>query len=323
MFFENNMKNIANKFVEGAKKAGKEIIKTGKNFGYGVLVGSMLSTAGCAVEKNWASNNDYEAKFDNTPLKNQKLDYKTIKMFHNKEYYPMHFDIPQNVLPVTLAPVRGNLEKGVDLNNGYQDIEIPKIIYIGIKAEDKQGGYYDRIETGIRARESARAGRINLIDEKDLEFDLPERIVLGGQEYFTFTRGPEKYVVPKEGTKAIIQHGTKQVIFENEDNIIKVIPIELSEAQRKQYEKTYFLGSNGLEQKQEGHVYKHEFNQQPPTENPLQNSNAVYHTVTKGDTFWGIADKNNLGKGGVNQIQSLNPNVNPKKLEIGQKIRIK
>lgn len=317
------MENLTNKFIESVKRSGKDLVKTGENLGYGVLIGSILGATGCKVQQpNWSAYNDYEVRFDNSPQKDEKLDYKTFKAFHNREYISLYLGMEGNVLPVEIAPVRANLEKSVELTSGYQELEIPEIVYIGVKAEDGQGGFYDRIETGIRAREESRPCRINHIEEKDLGFDLPERIVLGGEEYFTFTRGPEKYVVPREGTKAIIEHGTRKVIFENEDNIIKLIPKKLTEAQRRQYASTYFLQSEDLKQEnQNGHVYKHQFNQKAPEEHPLKN--AVFYTIQKGDTFWGIADKNNLGKGGATQIQSLNPNVDPKKLKVGQKIRIK
>ena len=49
-------------------------------------------------------------------------------------------------------------------------------------------------------------------------------------------------------------------------------------------------------------------------------SNAVYHTIVEGDTFGHLAIKYNTTS---KKIQELNPNVDPAKIQIGQKIRIK
>jgi LysM repeat protein len=49
-------------------------------------------------------------------------------------------------------------------------------------------------------------------------------------------------------------------------------------------------------------------------------SNAVYHTIVEGDTFGHLAIKYNTTS---KKIQELNPNVDPAKIQIGQKIRVK
>ncbi|KOP82010.1 hypothetical protein AMS60_05640 [Bacillus sp. FJAT-21945] len=49
------------------------------------------------------------------------------------------------------------------------------------------------------------------------------------------------------------------------------------------------------------------------------NTNEKYHTVRKGETYWAIAPK--LGTT-WQAIQKLNPGIDPKKLQIGQKVRV-
>jgi LysM repeat protein len=46
----------------------------------------------------------------------------------------------------------------------------------------------------------------------------------------------------------------------------------------------------------------------------------VYHTIKKGETFWSIAPKYGTT---WQAIQKLNPGVNPRRLQIGQKVRVK
>lgn len=52
-----------------------------------------------------------------------------------------------------------------------------------------------------------------------------------------------------------------------------------------------------------------------PVTNPKQ-----YYKIKRGDTFWGLESAWQLPHG---RLQDLNPKLNPKKLRIGQKIRIK
>lgn len=49
-------------------------------------------------------------------------------------------------------------------------------------------------------------------------------------------------------------------------------------------------------------------------------SNATYHVIKKGDTFWALAKK--YGTTTTN-LRKLNPNVDEKKLQIGSKVRVK
>lgn len=46
----------------------------------------------------------------------------------------------------------------------------------------------------------------------------------------------------------------------------------------------------------------------------------VYHTVKKGDTLWGLGQKYGVP---WQTIQELNGNIDPKRLQIGQKLRVK
>ncbi|MBA2878055.1 LysM repeat protein [Anoxybacillus kamchatkensis] len=55
------------------------------------------------------------------------------------------------------------------------------------------------------------------------------------------------------------------------------------------------------------------------TQNKPTNT-AVYHTIRKGDTYWSIAPKYGTT---WQAIQKLNPGVDPRKLQIGQKVRVK
>ncbi|MED4841532.1 GH25 family lysozyme [Weizmannia sp. CD-2023] len=53
---------------------------------------------------------------------------------------------------------------------------------------------------------------------------------------------------------------------------------------------------------------------------PTGNSGgAISYTIKKGDTFWDIAQKYGCS---VAEIQKLNPKVDPKKLQVGQKIKV-
>ncbi|WP_171567652.1 LysM domain-containing protein [Brevibacillus sp. MCWH] len=49
-------------------------------------------------------------------------------------------------------------------------------------------------------------------------------------------------------------------------------------------------------------------------------SNATYHVIKKGDTFWALAKKYGTT---VTNLRKLNPNVDEKKLQIGSKVRVK
>lgn len=57
--------------------------------------------------------------------------------------------------------------------------------------------------------------------------------------------------------------------------------------------------------------------QGPPAERP---GAPQYHTISQGDTFWTLENKYSLPHG---QLQTLNKELDPKKLQIGQQIRIK
>lgn len=59
----------------------------------------------------------------------------------------------------------------------------------------------------------------------------------------------------------------------------------------------------------------------PEQSKPAANSgDAVYHTIESGDTYGNIAPKYNTSRF---EIEKLNPDVDPTKLQIGQKIRVK
>ena len=55
---------------------------------------------------------------------------------------------------------------------------------------------------------------------------------------------------------------------------------------------------------------------QPVTQQQIQQQPRV-HTIQKGDTLYDLSKKYNVG---VNKLMELNPNVNPRKLQINQKI---
>lgn len=50
-----------------------------------------------------------------------------------------------------------------------------------------------------------------------------------------------------------------------------------------------------------------------------QQSSVKYHTIRSGETYWGIAPKYGTT---WQTIQKLNPNVDPRRLQIGQKVRV-
>jgi LysM repeat protein len=58
--------------------------------------------------------------------------------------------------------------------------------------------------------------------------------------------------------------------------------------------------------------------QKQPT--PKKQSNAVYHVIKKGDTYWALAKKYGTT---VSNLRKLNPGVDERKLQIGSKIRVK
>ena len=53
---------------------------------------------------------------------------------------------------------------------------------------------------------------------------------------------------------------------------------------------------------------------------PKKPSTAVYHVIKRGDTFWALAKKYGTT---VTNLRKLNPGVDERKLQIGQKIRVK
>lgn len=57
-----------------------------------------------------------------------------------------------------------------------------------------------------------------------------------------------------------------------------------------------------------------------PAPKPVPKPNPVYEKVGKGDTMWDFAQKHKVS---VESVQKLNPGVDPKKLQFGQRIRVK
>lgn len=51
-----------------------------------------------------------------------------------------------------------------------------------------------------------------------------------------------------------------------------------------------------------------------------KDTNAVYHVIKKGDTFWALAKKYGTT---VTALRKLNPNADERKLQIGSKVRVK
>lgn len=56
----------------------------------------------------------------------------------------------------------------------------------------------------------------------------------------------------------------------------------------------------------------------PATEQPTKINVSTYYTIVRGDTFWGLEDAWGLEHG---TLTTLNPELNPRKLSIGQSIR--
>lgn len=56
----------------------------------------------------------------------------------------------------------------------------------------------------------------------------------------------------------------------------------------------------------------------PSNEKEEQSINETYYTISRGDTFWGLENAWNLKHG---TLQNLNPDLNPRTLQIGQSIR--
>ena len=56
------------------------------------------------------------------------------------------------------------------------------------------------------------------------------------------------------------------------------------------------------------------------TTNSTSSSNKKYYTIRSGDTLGSIAQRYNTT---VSKLQKLNPKVNPRRMQIGQKIRVK
>lgn len=66
-------------------------------------------------------------------------------------------------------------------------------------------------------------------------------------------------------------------------------------------------------------VPKSEQKKKSAAANPVKKPNYKTYVIKKGDTFWGLEEKNKWPHG---TLQKLNPGVNPNELKIGQTIRI-
>jgi LysM repeat protein len=75
--------------------------------------------------------------------------------------------------------------------------------------------------------------------------------------------------------------------------------------------------SNTLEQKVTQTPQKTQINKEQTQDS------AIYHIIQKGDTFYNLAGKYWGEEKNEIEIEKLNPGVNPDKLKIGQKIRVK
>jgi len=65
---------------------------------------------------------------------------------------------------------------------------------------------------------------------------------------------------------------------------------------------------------------------QQPQKTPVKEEkkdSAIYHIIRKGDTYFNLADFYWGTSQEADEIEKLNPGINPDKLKIGQKIRVK
>lgn len=271
-----------------------------------ILIAGTLLTSSCATKRQFAENHLYgdDIAFSKTTNKDVLYKKEMQTMFHENYYFKEADNSYKNTLDFEIVPEKYSYDR---INP--------------VKKKTKVDFEHEFVPLRVKGKNGRWITQVEIVDYKAAIENIP---IENKFQKIIITEDGKKYEWP-----AVKVKGNEYLVvkaLEERPGMLRLYFTPLTE------NLDILINSKGnitLENIAEG-FYRPGVDQKDTKRNSketigkiIENNQGIYHTIKKGDTYWGLAEKYwGTGKES-DEIQKLNPSIKPTQLKIGQKIRVK
>lgn len=271
-----------------------------------LLIAGTLLTSSCATKRQFAENHLHGDQVAYSKTTNKDVPYKKEMqtMFHENYYFKEADNRYENSLNFEMVPEKYSYDR---INPVKKKTKVDsEHEFVPIRIKGKNGRWITQVEivdykAAIENIPIENKFQKTIITENGKKYELPA-VKVKGNEYLVVKALEEKpgmlrlYFTPLTENLDILINSKGKITLEN-----------IAEG----------FYRPGVDQKDT------KSNSNETTGKIIENNQGTYHTIEKGDTYWSLAEEYYGTGKESDEIQKLNPNVKPKDLKIGQKIKVK
>ncbi len=284
-------------------------MKKGNKLAIGGLALLALVGSSCAPKRQFADNHLHGDKVQLSKTTNKEIPYKKemSTMFHENYYFKEADNNYENSLDFEIVPEKYSYDR---LNPKKKTVKVDyEHEFVPLKLKAKSGKWATQLEivyykASIENIPIEKKFKKTIITEKGTKYELPA-VKVKGQEYLVLKALQKRpgmldlYFVPFTENLEILIDSKGNITLENLVEGIYRPGVDQKDTKNSSSGTTARIKENS------------------------NNTEGIYHKIEKGDTYWSLAEEYwGTGKES-DEIQKLNPNIKPKDLKIGQKIRVK
>jgi LysM repeat protein len=275
-----------------------------------ILIAGTLLTTSCATKRQFAENHLHNNNVIYSKTTNKDIPYKKeINTLFNEKYYFKEADNNyKNALDFEIVPEKYSYDR---FNPKKKTAKIDyEHEFVPLRIKSKNGKWATQLEivdykASIEDIEIENKFQKTIITEKGKKYKLPA-VKVKGQEYLVLKALHKRpgmldlYFTPFTKNLEILIDEKGNITLENLIEGFYRPGVDQKDTKNSSSKTTAKIKEKTNNKEEE-----------------------IYHKIEKGDTYWSLAEEYwGTGKES-DEIQKLNPNINPTKLKIGQKIRVK